>query len=130
MVVENAPKLTEAEAMAKIKDLPNKVTKEALEARIADVSYVIHDHMTVAIIRMVNDFRVVGWTAPSDPNNFDPEVGKAYAYENAFKQLWQLEGYLLREKLWNQANEELAKKIKAGMRGGEKSDSTVATDAS
>lgn len=55
------------------------------------------DLLTIAITKMSNGFMVHGVSAPASPQNFDAEVGKRYAYDNAFKQLWQLEGYLLRE---------------------------------
>lgn len=109
-MVENAPKMTAAEAMEKVKDLPNKVTKESIEGRIAEATYRMVDHLTICVIRMVNDFRVVGVSAPADPKNYDEEVGKTYAYDNAFKQLWQLEGYLLRENLWIESQPEVASK--------------------
>ena len=33
------------------------------------------------------------------PENFDPEIGKQVAYDNAREKIWLLEGYLLKEKL-------------------------------
>jgi hypothetical protein len=48
---------------------------------------------------MKNGFLTTGFSKSADPRNHDEEVGKRYAYDNAFKPLWQLEGYLLREKL-------------------------------
>lgn len=99
-----APALTleQAQALVAGKTAP-KVTKESIEGRINSVSYVQHDQLTVCIIQMVNDFRVTGTSAPASTANFDPEVGKRYAYEDAFKQLWKLEGYLLRETLYREA---------------------------
>lgn len=55
---------------------------------------------TICIIEMVNGWKTIGKSAPADARNFDPEVGKRYAYEDAFKPLWQFEGYLLRDRLW------------------------------
>jgi hypothetical protein len=98
------PSLTteQAQAVVAAKTAP-KVTKEGIEARINSVSYVHHDHLTICIIQMVNDFRVIGKAAPASPENFDPEVGKRYAYDDAFKQLWPLEGYVLCETLYQQS---------------------------
>ena len=76
-----------------------RVTQEDIEAKIQNVEYVKHSQMTIAIITMFNGFMVTGVSAPASASNFDADVGKRYAYDNAFKQLWQLEGYLLREKL-------------------------------
>ena len=48
---------------------------------------------------MVNGFGVRGESACVDPRNFDEAIGRSIAYENAFDKLWQLEGYLLAERL-------------------------------
>jgi hypothetical protein len=40
-----------------------------------------------------------GFSAPADARNYDPEIGRTYAFKKAFEPLWQLEGYLLREEL-------------------------------
>jgi hypothetical protein len=34
---------------------------------------------------------------PADPRNYDKSVGETFAREDAIKQIWQLEGYLLCE---------------------------------
>ena len=76
-----------------------KVTLESIEAKIQNTEFILHSQLTIAIITMYNGFMVTGVSAPASAANYDREVGKRYAYDNAFKQLWQLEGYLLREKL-------------------------------
>jgi hypothetical protein len=58
--------------------------------------------LTLCILVMQNGFTVIGKSAPASPENFDAEKGKLFAYEDAIKQLWPLEGYALREKLSNQ----------------------------
>lgn len=55
--------------------------------------------LTICILVMRNGFTVIGKSAPASPENFDAEKGKRFAYEDAIKQLWPLEGYALREKL-------------------------------
>jgi len=55
--------------------------------------------LTICILVMQNGFTVIGKSAPASPENFDPEKGKRFAYEDAIKQLWPLEGYALRERL-------------------------------
>ncbi len=95
------PKLSldEAKKVVATKTAP-RVTEESIKAKIADVEYIVSKKLlTICLITMSNGFMVNGVSAPASPSNFDAEVGKRYAYYNAFKQLWQLEGYLLREKL-------------------------------
>lgn len=90
--------LDEAKRVVAGKTAP-RVTEESIVGRMGSVEYTTHGQMTVCFITMKNGFRVVGVSAPASPDNFDADVGKRYAYDNAFKQLWPLEGYLLREKL-------------------------------
>lgn len=90
--------LEEAKQAVATKTLP-KVTEQSIKDKIEDISYVYHDHLTICIITMLNGFMVHGVSAPASIGNYDPNVGQRYAFENAFRQLWQLEGYMLREKL-------------------------------
>ena len=55
--------------------------------------------LTICILVMRNGFTVIGKSAPASPENFDAEKGARFAYEDAIKQLWPLEGYALRERL-------------------------------
>lgn len=99
----NEPKLTDAEAKAIIREKPfPKVTEDSIKAKIEQVAYtVVEGHGMLCIITMKNGWMSTGFSAPADPRNFDEEVGKRYAYDHAFKPLWQLEGYLLREEIYN-----------------------------
>lgn len=76
-----------------------RVTELSIKARIKAVDFLYKDLLTICVITMANGFMVHGVSAAADPRNHDTEVGQRYAYDNAFKQLWQLEGYLLRERL-------------------------------
>lgn len=55
--------------------------------------------LTICILVMENGFTVIGKSAPASPENFDEEKGRTFAYDDAIKQLWPLEGYALRERL-------------------------------
>ena len=55
--------------------------------------------MTICVLVMQNGFTFIGYSNCADPANFDAEVGERYAYENAFKQIWSHEAYLIRERL-------------------------------
>jgi len=94
------PKLSldEAKAVVATKVYP-KVTEEYIKRRIKNVDYLWLGQLTICVITHVNGFMVNGQSAPASPNNYDMEVGKRYAYDNAFKQLWPLEGFLLKEDL-------------------------------
>lgn len=55
--------------------------------------------MTIAILVLKNGFIVTGESAAASPENFDAEIGKKIARDNARNKIWPLEGYLLRDKL-------------------------------
>lgn len=55
--------------------------------------------LTVTILVLRNGFTVIGKSAPADARNFDPELGRKLAYEDAVRQVWPLMGYALRQKL-------------------------------
>ncbi len=94
------PDLALDEAKAKVAELTApRVSEVTIKGRIASVSYIHEDLLTICKITMVNGFNVIGHSAPASAENFDADIGKRFAYENAFRQLWQLEGYLLREAL-------------------------------
>ena len=85
-----------------VQKTPNRVSLDYIMARIADIEFInpkSTPHMTIAILTMVNGFVVVGKSAPADPENYDADLGCQFAKEDAIRQLWQLEGYALRERL-------------------------------
>lgn len=55
--------------------------------------------LSICILVMQNGFMVVGKSAPASAENFNAELGKKLAYEDAIRQLWPLEGYALRTRL-------------------------------
>ncbi|AZB54446.1 hypothetical protein EBL89_03580 [Cereibacter sphaeroides] len=55
--------------------------------------------LTFCVLVLRNGFTVTGESACASPKNFDPEIGRKIARENARAKIWALEGYLLREHL-------------------------------
>lgn len=100
---DKEPKLTldEAKAVVSTKTAP-RVTQESIEAKIESVRYIRDSTLTICIITMFNGWKTTGVSAPASASNYDQDVGDRYAYDNAFKPLWQLEGYLLRHQLSEQ----------------------------
>jgi len=58
--------------------------------------------LTFCVLVLENGFTVTGESACASPENFDAEIGRNIAYENARNKIWQLEGYLLKEQLHKQ----------------------------
>jgi hypothetical protein len=94
-------RITDDESAA-VQKTPNRVTLDSMLAKIDDEEY-LHPstipHMTICVMTMKNGFAVVGKSAPADAGNFDEALGQKFAREDAIRQLWQLEGYALREQL-------------------------------
>ncbi len=55
--------------------------------------------MTVCALTLRNGYIVTGESAAASPENFDDDIGRKIARENARNKIWALEGYLLRERL-------------------------------
>lgn len=82
--------------------MQNAVTVASIEAKIADEEFLnpaLIPHMTLCVLRLKNGFAVVGTSAPVDPANFNADLGRQLARADAIRQIWPLEGYLLREQL-------------------------------
>ncbi|AQS88174.1 hypothetical protein A0U93_09740 [Neoasaia chiangmaiensis] len=55
--------------------------------------------LTIGVVVLKNGFTLVGTSACASPENFDAEIGRKIALQNAREQIWQLEGYHLRSRL-------------------------------
>jgi hypothetical protein len=56
--------------------------------------------LTFCVLVLKNGFTVTGESACASPENFNDEIGKKIARENARNKIWALEGYLLKSKLF------------------------------
>lgn len=55
--------------------------------------------LSICILVLENGFSVIGKSAPASADNFDAELGKRFAYEDAVRQVWPLMGFALRDRL-------------------------------
>lgn len=55
--------------------------------------------LTFCVIILKNGFTVTGESACASPENFDAEVGRKIARQNAVQKIWPLLGYELKTKL-------------------------------
>jgi hypothetical protein len=78
-----------------------RITPEGIESVIVGVDFHVFPGtmLTVCCLTLRNGFTVVGESACASPANFDAEIGRKIARENAKQKIWALEGYLLKEKL-------------------------------
>lgn len=55
--------------------------------------------LTLCVLVLRNGFTVTGESACASPENFDAEIGRRIARENAIQKIWPLLGFRLRDKL-------------------------------
>lgn len=74
-----------------------------IDATIASEAYYVFPGttLTVCALTLRNGFQVVGVSGTASPENFDAELGKKIAREDARNEIWALEGYLLKSRLNN-----------------------------
>lgn len=78
-----------------------RLTPDDIDATIIAEQYhvFVGTTLTVCCLTLRNGFTVTGESACASPENFDAEIGRMIARENARNKIWMLEGYLLKEKL-------------------------------
>ena len=59
--------------------------------------------LTFCVLVLRNGFTVTGESACASPENFDAEIGRKIARENAVQKVWPLMGYELKERLHRKA---------------------------
>ena len=79
-----------------------RLTPEMIDAVIGAEDYHVFPGtmLTVCCLVLKNGFSVTGESACASPENFDAEIGRRIARENARNKIWALEGYLLRQRLF------------------------------
>jgi hypothetical protein len=98
----NAPRLTPAlideqiieETYIRASDIPG-----SLSAANGAAAYRALSCLTICVLVLKNGFTVTGESACASPENFDAELGRKIARDNARNKIWALEGYQLRTKL-------------------------------
>ena len=100
-----APRVTPADIAANIIDVLYFTAYDAsigLDVNPSDrpvVANQAHRLLTFCVLTLRNGFTVTGESACASPENFDAEIGRKIAFENAKNKIWPLMGYALKEKL-------------------------------
>ena len=82
-----------------------RITPGMIQKAIASEQYHIFPDTTVTVccLTLVNGFNVIGKSACASVDNFDEELGRQIAWEDAERKIWELEGYLLKQQLFIEA---------------------------
>ena len=78
-----------------------RITAPDINASIASEQYFVFPGttLTVCCLTLQNGFHVTGESACASPANFDEEIGRQIARDNAKQKIWSLEGYRLKSEL-------------------------------
>lgn len=102
-----APRVTPAEIEANIIDEVYFTAEQGYQRANEDdgISAGSYGHLkllTFCVLVLRNGFTVTGESACASPENFDAEIGRKIARQNAVQKIWPLMGYALRERLSQQ----------------------------
>ena len=67
--------------------------------RVSDRTIEVMSLLTFCVLVLRNGFTVTGESACASPENFDAELGRKIARQNAISKVWPLMGYALKERL-------------------------------
>lgn len=82
-----------------------RLAPAAIDAAIVDEQFHVFEPSmkTVCCLTLANGFTVLGEAGVVSKENFDPEIGKTVARNDARSKVWPLEGYLLKQRLFEAA---------------------------
>lgn len=92
----NTPEIAQHRTKVSLSDMLGKINR-------ADYVVMPDGRTTICQLTMENGYTVRGDSACVSIENFNKALGEKYAYEKAVDNLWQLEGYLLAEELYQRS---------------------------
>lgn len=80
--------------------IPNRLTVADMQAKVKSSAYVRLPDSTTTVcqITLENGYTLTGTSACVDPTSYNQAIGEKIAFDNAFEKLWELEGYLLKQR--------------------------------
>jgi hypothetical protein len=99
---------SEAQIEQRIKDAGKtapRLTPSQIDSCIAKEAYYVFPGttLTVCCLTLTNGFNTLGQSAAASLANFDAQIGRDLAKAQARGKIWELEGYLLKQKLFESA---------------------------
>lgn len=80
----------------------NRLTPDDIDNTIVSADYYRFPktNHTVCCLTLNNGFTLIGQSACVDPANFDAGIANQLAFEDARQKVWELEGYLLKQRMF------------------------------
>lgn len=100
-----APRVTQADLKANIRSVFYFTAEDGVLGESAIACSMIGEVaeslrlLTICVMVLQNGFTIVGTSACASPANFNVEIGRRVAYDNALQQIWPLMGYHLKQQL-------------------------------
>lgn len=93
--------LIEQELQAKNLNAPRLNPQHIDNTIVSEEYHTFGGHkLTVCCLTLVNGFKLIGESSCVSAENFNQELGNKIARDNAREKIWMLEGYLLKQKLF------------------------------
>lgn len=93
----NLPNEPKYRTTVTITDMQKK-TKKVEYYRVPDTT------TTLCFMHLDCGFLIIGKSACVDPTKYNQALGEKYAYEDAINKMWELEGYLLANEMYQGVN--------------------------
>lgn len=100
-----APRITPADIEANIRQTYFFTAEEGAQGALAKTDpelgaeFPSISMLTFCVLVLKNGFTVTGESACASPENFDAEIGRKVARQNAVEKIWPLLGFALKERL-------------------------------
>ena len=79
----------------------NRLTDARIDALIGGMHFMKYKTLTVCVLTLTNGTMVTGESNVIDPKHYDADAGEHYAWKDARRKIWDLEGYAIKRDLYN-----------------------------
>ena len=86
-------------------DIKKPITQEDIDKLLAEAEVgvaTLHDKCTMVSVKLASGFIITESSACVDPDNYDVETGFNICMDHIANKLWELEGYALQKKLYEE----------------------------
>lgn len=93
--------VTQEEAQKEYRPATVVLTEQYISSRVErEYDQKLGDKTTAVVLVLKNGFEVIGTAACVDADMYDHEIGKKFAKQRALEKVWELEGYLRQETIF------------------------------